>query len=118
MDTNKESLSPECKALSAYAEAWNKLDTSIIAPFLKDEFHYSSFYVFAEIKSKDEYLNYLRGKFQAIKTSGSKVVANVIPNRDLIRLIQNDSRVAVLDVKLDGGLIARADMMPPEFYNL
>lgn len=118
MNTITESPSLEIKALSAYAEAWNKLDTSIVAPFLKDELHYSSFYVFAEIKSKDEYLNYLRGKFQAIKTKGSKVVANVIPNRNLIKLIQGDSRVAVLDVKFDEGLIARADMMPPEFYNL
>ena len=108
----------ENQALSAYAEAWNELDASIVEPFLKDDFHYSTFYVFAEIKSKDEYLNYLRGKFQAIKTSGSKVVANVIPNRNLIKLIQGESRVAVLDVKLDEGLIIRADMMPPEFYNL
>lgn len=118
METKIENKSSENMALSAYAEAWNKLDSSIVAPFLKEDFHYSSIYVFDEIKSKEEYLYYLMGKFKAIKTTGSKVVADVIPGRQLIKLIQDESRVAVLDVRLDEGLIARADMMLPDFYNL
>ena len=113
----KKLNSSEIKALSAYAEAWNKLDTSIVMPFLKKDFHYSSFWVFAEIESKDEYLTNLNGKFNVIKKTSAKVVADIILEQKLIKLEQSGV-VCVLDVKFDNNLIVRADLMPPELYNL
>ena len=107
----KKLNSSEIKALSAYAEAWNKLDTSIVMPFLKKDFHYSSFWVFAEIESKDEYLTNLNGKFNVIKKTSAKVVADIIQ-------LEQSGVVCVLDVKFDNNLIVRADLMPPELYNL
>lgn len=52
-------------ALKAYASMMNTLDASHIEPLLAYDFHYASQWVFAEIKSKQEYLDYIRPKTKA-----------------------------------------------------
>lgn len=46
-------------------EAWRNLNVNDLAPYLDKDFHYTSDFVFTEISSKEEYLYYLKGKFQA-----------------------------------------------------
>lgn len=50
-----------------YCEAWQKKDASIVAPYLDKEFHYSSDWVFDELPSRREFLDYFTGKLSSIK---------------------------------------------------
>lgn len=52
--------------IHSVGEAWLHLDADILAPYLDKDFHYSSDFVFTEISSREEYLYYIRGKFQAL----------------------------------------------------
>ena len=56
--------------LSKLAEAYQKYDASIIEPYLADDMHYASMWVFHEMTSKQEYLEYLTGKLQTMKSKG------------------------------------------------
>ena len=47
-------------------EAWRTLNTDVLAPYLDKDLHYSSDFVFTEISSREEYLEYLTGKFNAL----------------------------------------------------
>jgi len=64
-------------ALRAYAAMMNTLDIDHIAQLLADDFHYASQWVFAEIESKQDYLDYISPKLLSLKTSGSKVWAEM-----------------------------------------
>lgn len=72
MKTNEE-------LLLLYADAWNNLDASIIAPYLTEDFEYGSMFVLTTIIGRDKYIDYLQKKFETIKCSGSKVFAKVGP---------------------------------------
>ena len=56
--------------LKKLAEAYQIYDASIIEDYLANNMHYASYWVFQELKSKEEYLDYLRGKLQTMKNSG------------------------------------------------
>ena len=103
---------------NAYAVAWNTLDISLIEKLLASDFHYSSFWVYNEMTSAREYLEYLKGKFETLKRSGSVVKAEQIPGKDFIVLTQDNVRQCGIIIKVnDDGFIARADMMPLQFCN-
>jgi hypothetical protein len=57
---------------------WEKLNADIIAPFLSDKFQYNSAWVSNTIAGKEEYLSYLRGKFETIKNSDDRPLVDVI----------------------------------------
>ena len=71
-----EKLTKE-EALRAYARMLNTLDANCLEPFLADDFHYASQSVLAEIESKQEYLDYIRVKLEAIAKSGATVYAEM-----------------------------------------
>lgn len=50
-----------------YAEAWNKLDFSLIQPHLADDVCYASQNVFDELEGKEEVAHYLEGKMETIR---------------------------------------------------
>ncbi len=106
----------ETKLILAFVDAWNNKDASLLAPYLKEDFHYSSFWVYDEIKTSAEYLEYLSGKFNSILNSGSKVIASMANSRKPTIIIQQDNgkQVAII-LEVENGLVARADMMPIEF---
>lgn len=56
---------------SLYATAWKSFDASILQDYLDKDFHYSSDCVFDDMSSRDEYLDYLTGKFNTIRTAKS-----------------------------------------------
>jgi hypothetical protein len=64
-------------ALRAYAAMMNTQDIDLISPLLADDFHYASQWVFEEIESKQAYLDYIAPKLLSLKTSGSKVWAEM-----------------------------------------
>ena len=57
---------------------WKNLDAEIIAPYLSDTFRYNSAWISNTITGKDEYLSYLRKKFETIKKSGDCPSVDVI----------------------------------------
>ena len=104
------------KYTQAFAEAWNTLDISPIQGLLAKQFHYSSFWVFSEITSAEEYLDYLNGKFASIQKTGSVVKAGYIHGKRYITLVQdgNTPKCGIILKINSRGKVSRADMMPIE----
>ncbi len=103
----------------AYAEAWDKLDASIIFPYLDGIFTYSSFWVFSTLDLAG-YKEYLVGKFATIKKTGGKPIVELLPNPHPtlgtgIKLTQNDNETFLcIECDYEKKLIKSAYMMP--FY--
>lgn len=96
-------------------ETWNRLDADIIAPYLSDEFQYNSVWVSKTIKSKEEYLHYLRGKFNTIRKSGNIPKAEVVEEggKPLPLIRQRGIGVeCVLDFKEEDQKITKMLMRP------
>ena len=53
--------------LSKLAEAYLSYDASVIENYLADDMHYASMWVFHEMTSKAEYMEYLYGKLKTLK---------------------------------------------------
>lgn len=106
------------QALRTYAQMMNNLDPEIIEPYLADDVQYSSQAVFAEMKSKQEYMAYLRQKLPVIKASGQDVYAEMgtvkrgWPGEPCVILAQGsrDNRIATILIKIKGEKISRLDM--------
>ena len=101
-------------ALRAYAAMMNTLDATDFAPLLADDCHYESYWVFAEIRSKQEFLAYITGKLQTFRASGKKVWAElghcfwgpcVVIAED-----ERDNLIATVVVEVEGEKIMRMDM--------
>ena len=110
------------QALRAYATMINTNDASVLAPLLADDFHYASQWVFAEIESKAAYLDYIEGKLQAIRRTGSAVWAEMgrldhtWPGPCVVMAQDEKANlVALVMAKVKGGKIQRLDMcfVPP-----
>jgi len=104
-------------ALRAYARMMNTLDVKHIEPLLAEDFHYSSQWVFAEIASKQEYLDYIRPKLETIATSGARVYAEMAVHDGwggdpCVVMAQGSpsNLVATVLATVDGGQITRFDM--------
>lgn len=104
-------------ALKAYAKMMNTLQTEWLAPMLSEDFRYNSQWVFEEMRGKQKYLDYMRGKFRTITESGSRPHAEIgelqeYPFGYCVILAQNDvdNLIATVLVGVEGGLITRLDM--------
>lgn len=64
-------MNREIKFLEKLAKAYQTYDASVIEDDLADDMHYASFWVFQELTSKEEYLDYLKGKLQTMKNTGT-----------------------------------------------
>jgi hypothetical protein len=113
-------------ALRAYAAMVNTLDVSRLEPLLADDFHYASQWVFAEIESKQEYLDYIAGKF-SLKRCNSKVWAEIGEleqsfshgaGSPCVYIAQDDKNriVSVVLTSVKNNKISRIDMCIPELY--
>jgi len=69
----------EAQLLMEYAKCWNNLDVSYIEPYLDENLEYTSQWVFETMQGKNTYLNYLKGKFAAIRRN----IANNQINADI-----------------------------------
>lgn len=104
-------------ALKAYASMMNTLDSSKLEPLLSPDFHYESQMVFSEIKSKQEFLDYIKPKLEVVRASGTKVWAEMamlthsIPGPCVV-LAQGEKEnlVALVLAEVKGDLIERIDM--------
>lgn len=116
-DLRKHSFG-EMEVIKAFEEAWNRKDSSQLSLYITSNFSYASQWVLEELHTSIDYLNYLENKFQAIRNSGNKVTAKIIPNTNGIMITQIDGekkREAILVIKVQNGLAFRADLCMPEF---
>lgn len=96
-----------------YAEAWRQLDADIIVPYLAESFTYSSMWVFQTL-DRDGYIEYLKGKFKAIRqTGGTPQVATGVNSAGIPSVIlkQGDNPPAFITVKSQDGLLTEAYML-------
>ena len=95
--------------------AWQKLDADLLAPYLSDSFKYNSVWVSDTLVGKDNYLEYLRGKFETLRKSGQGPIVDVIDEFGISRphLKQEDTGVeSILDLEENEGHIVRMLMRP------
>lgn len=99
-------------------EAWNKLDASLIEPYLAEDFYYKSSHVVEPITTKSDYMAYLKGKFDTLKKSPeSKVIADIIddngvPRTHLKQKIGGGD--AIIEIKTQNGIIISMLMRPQD----
>lgn len=114
---SNESELTKVDALRAYARMMHHLSADYLAPLLADDFHYASQWVFEEITSKQQYLDYIRPKLEAIRASDDRVWAELAdlqsyPGGPCLVMAQgnkNDISATVL-VEVVGSKIRRLDM--------
>jgi len=78
--------------LNKLAEAYQTYDASIVVDYLADDMHYASMWVFNEMTSKQEYMDYLTGKLQTLKKNGVRMEFQIVQGRmhEKALLVTND----------------------------
>lgn len=95
-----------------------------IYPYMELNFHYSSCWIFSEITSAAEYIDYITDKSKTLKESGKMVKTKIMHVKGsgkpcLVLEQEGNNDPACLMVELsNNGLVARMDMMPCSFYTL
>ncbi len=102
------------EALRAYAAMMNSLDSRNFEPLLAHDFHYASQWVFDEIESKHEYLDYITGKLEAVKASGKKLWAEMASCNSGPCVVmaegEPDNLIATVLVEVERDKIKRIDL--------
>lgn len=109
----------EIELLIKYAKAWIHLDVSYLEDALADDFEYESQWVFDVIRGKRNYMDYLSGKFETIKSTLWSIPTVELGyfrwaygRRDVPCLVlTQEERKASLIIKTENGKISRADMV-------
>ena len=69
------------RAARAWAKAYNSFDVTDLEPLLDEDLRYTSMWVFQDLVGRENYLDYLRAKLDAIRNSGAHVTAEVAETR-------------------------------------
>lgn len=112
MATN-EQLNQE-ELVDVYVTAWNTLNAELLEPLLDVNFRYGSMWVLTDLVGRQAYMEYISGKFDAIKKSNSdvKAIKGYSPQTGMARveLLQDGHRGAKIDVESANGLMTSAYM--------
>ena len=103
MDTQEEQI------VHDLAEAWRTLNAELIIKHLAPEFKYDSMWVFESLDCNG-YADYIRGKFNTIKRTGSKIDVQEIPKRNAIALSQDSKEPIYYIIKIEDGKIIKGDL--------
>lgn len=97
-------------------QAWNDLNAELLEAYISDDFAYESVWVLETMYGKERYLDYLRGKFNAIKSSGSVVKAKVyyqeVIGKHVVVLNQDGARESAIELFVKDRLIVKMWMRP------
>jgi hypothetical protein len=117
MESPHDNYATKTEACRAFARMMNNLDYSNFEPWIADDFHYASQWVFDEIDSKAGYEAYIVPKLQTIQRSGSRVFAELAFTHAFgagpcVVLAQDkrDNLLATLLVTMRGNKVSRADL--------
>lgn len=105
-------LSPD-ELAAKFALTWNRLDASIVAPYLDKDFHYSSAWVYDELPCRAEYLSYFQAKLNTMKKSGSVVhakAARAFLTDDVAVVLKQGNVSTILILQTKDGRITSARM--------
>ena len=69
------------RAARAWAKAYNAFDLTDLEPLIAENIRYTSMWVFQDLVGRENYLDYLRAKLDAIRNSGARVTAEVAETR-------------------------------------
>ncbi|MDY4513180.1 MAG: hypothetical protein SPE10_07025 [Paludibacteraceae bacterium] len=102
--------------LQKLAEAYTKYDASIIEPYLAENMHYASMWVFHEMTSKQEYMDYLIGKLQTMKRTGKTFNFKIVAGRMHSQALLADANCGFV-VDFDAqGKVNMLNITAPEFF--
>lgn len=74
-------MNREVVFLEKLAEAYQAYDASIIEDYLADDMHYASMWVFHEMTSKKEYMDYLTSKLTTLKRLNKKMESKIVKGK-------------------------------------
>jgi len=94
-------------------QTWRNMDADILEPYLDESFKYNSVWVGSTMNGKDDYLQYLRGKFDTFKKTNSCPVIDVINENgfELPHFVQGEVE-GVLDYQQNEGKFTSILMRP------
>lgn len=96
-------------------QAWNELDASLFESILSEDFEYISFWVLETMKGKDRYLDYIKGKFEAISNSDNPVSAEVMYQKAIdknVVVLNQGGNLAALEPTIQDDMLCRLWMRP------
>ncbi len=106
----EKQLSPVELAVK-YAEAWRQFDASIVEPYLDKDFHYASDWVFDEMPSRAEYMEYFKVKLDTLSRS-NKLDISIGRNRqtEQVCVLIKQGELSALVLETKDGRITSARM--------
>lgn len=88
--------------VACLCDAWEALDADQIEPLLAEDLHYWSWWLMKETHTKKEYMEYIRGRFKAMKNSGEfpivKIGVNRLDGEYAVAIQQGDSLPALIRI--------------------
>ena len=102
-------MTTEKQIVHDLAEAWRTLNPELLIQHLADNFRYDSMWVFESL-GRDEYADYIRGKFATIKRTGSKLIINEVPNHNAIVMSQDGGQPTYYIIRIEDGKIVKGDL--------
>lgn len=97
-----------------YAQAWKEFDASIVEPYLDKDYHYGSEWVFDELPSRYELMDYFKGKLISIAEGGDYPAVSLLYNRlehKCALLIKQKKSSSVLLLETENGRIVSGKMV-------
>ena len=90
---------------------------------MKSDFRYNSFWVLEEMKSAEQYVDYITGKIQTLKSENIVIKTSMMHIKEwgepcLVLEQEPDIETCLFVERSKNGLIAKMDMMPKGFYKL
>ena len=98
------------------AEAYTKYDASIIEPYLAEDMHYASMWVFQELTSKQEYMNYLVGKLQTMKRTNKTFNFKIVAGRMHSKALLVDANAGFVVDFNEQGKVKMLNITDPAFF--
>ena len=96
-----------------FAEAWRYYDADKVAPYLDKDFHYGSEWVFDEMPSRAEYLDYFRAKLATLSPKSENIKVGIGRNHqtgDVAVLILQGKTLSALALTVKDGRITSGMM--------
>ena len=102
--------------LQKLAEAYTKYDASIIEPYLAQNMNYTSMWVFHEMTSKQEYMDYLIGKLQTMKRTNKTFDFKIVAGRMHSKALLADANAGFVVDFDEHGKVKKLNITAPEFF--
>ena len=108
-----ESVPAQTDLTNILCHTWQKLDANILEPFLDEDFKYNSVWVGSTLNGKENYLQYLRGKFETFMKYNCRPVFDVVNEYGIsLPHFRQENVEGVLDYNKKNGKITNILMRP------